>query len=420
MSRRSDPALAGRLHVVATPIGHWDDLSARALTVLESADWVAAEDTRYARRLLAHFKLERPLVSCHAHNQARRIPEILERLRRGDDVALITDAGTPGVSDPGGEVVAAVARAGFRVVPVPGACAATAAVSISGMAGRGFVFLGYLPRAQGKRATELKRYAAEPRPLVIYESPRRVHKLLQVLRETLGEREAMLGRELTKVHEEILRGSLGELTEALPAEPRGEFVVVVGASPPGEAAMPAPSADDRNAAVQRALASGESKTRAAKALARELGVARAEAYRLLLEAEQVSTREVRLVARGHHTLRATHHKSLELKRDTGLDLRETCVVGVGAAWDPEALRELPAEIGVTLEAGEHSARFTATRNPRFASRESMVFRTSRYNDRRTLGVEATLTARDLDRALVEALKDPQAELVVTIRGIPRE
>ena len=139
---------------------------------------------------------------------------------------------------------------------------------------------------------------------------------------------------------------------------------------------------------------------------------------MLLDAEESSddTTEVRITAHGHHTVRATHHKSLEIKRGHNLDLRETCVVAVGAAWDPEALRALPQPIEVTVGVGGQQASFTATRNPRFSSTESMVFRSSRYNDRRTLGVEASLSARDLDRALVEALRDPDTEVVVTIRG----
>jgi 16S rRNA (cytidine1402-2'-O)-methyltransferase len=227
----SEPS-GGRLYVVATPIGNLGDVSLRALETLGAVSLVAAEDTRISRRLLDRYEIETRLVSFHARNVERRMPELLDHLRSGEDLALVTDAGTPGVSDPGEELVRAWADAGGTVVPIPGASAVLAAVMASGLAGPRWSFEGFLPRTGRERRERLARIAADDRGCVVYEAPRRVAATLRDLAVACGvDRPAAVCRELTKVHEEIVRGTLGELAEAMAVgrvASRGEFALVVG------------------------------------------------------------------------------------------------------------------------------------------------------------------------------------------------
>ena len=222
------PLTPATLYLVATPIGNLEDITLRALRVLRECDVVAAEDTRRTGQLLRHFEITKPLLSYFAFNEAKRSEEIIERLRRGEKVALATDAGTPGISDPGERVVRAAIAAGFRVESVPGACALVAALTASGLPTDEFHFIGFLPHKSGQRRNELTRLSQLPGTLVLYESPYRIEKLLGELHEVMPERTVVLARELTKKFEEFLRGKPAELIELTKARSlKGEFVVMV-------------------------------------------------------------------------------------------------------------------------------------------------------------------------------------------------
>lgn len=225
------PSQPGRLYVVATPIGNLEDFSPRAARVLAEVDLVLAEDTRHSGRLLKHFGIATPLRSCHDYNERARVEGLLARLREGASLALVSDAGTPLVSDPGFHLVRAARQAGIEVCAVPGPSAVTAALSICGLPTDRFVFEGFLPARPAARAERLRELGAETRTLVLFESPHRIVEALGALAEAFGpEREAVLVREATKLHEETLGGSLGELRERLAADPVrccGEMVLVV-------------------------------------------------------------------------------------------------------------------------------------------------------------------------------------------------
>jgi 16S rRNA (cytidine1402-2'-O)-methyltransferase len=224
------PLTASTLYLVATPIGNLEDITLRALRVLRECDMVAAEDTRHSGQLLKHFGISKPLLSYFQFNEARRSEEIIERLRRGEKVALVTDAGSPGISDPGERVVKAAIAAGFRVESVPGACALIAALTASGLTTDEFHFIGFLPHKSGQRRNKLESLKAASGTLVFYESPYRIEKMLGELNEVFPEREVVLARELTKKFEEFLRGKPAALLEiARQRSLKGEFVVLVAA-----------------------------------------------------------------------------------------------------------------------------------------------------------------------------------------------
>ncbi len=234
MERSLPPLTPGTLYLVATPIGNLEDITLRALRVLKECDVVAAEDTRRTGRLLAYYGISKPLLSYFQFNEARRSEELLERLGRGEKVALVTDAGSPGISDPGERVVKAARAAGFRVEAVPGACALVAAVTASGLPTDEFHFIGFLPHKSGQRRKQLTALKDVPGTLVFYESPYRVEKLLGELQEVFPERPVILARELTKKFEEFLRGTPTELLTLARQRPlKGEFVVLVGGTHPG-------------------------------------------------------------------------------------------------------------------------------------------------------------------------------------------
>ncbi len=229
---------AGRLIVVATPIGNLEDLSPRAARALAEADLVASEDTRHTGRLLAHLGLKRPLVSLHEHNERQRLPRLLERLLDGGTIALVSDAGTPLVSDPGFLLVREAAAAGVRIEPIPGPSAVLAALVASGLPPCPFTFAGFPPPKRGRRQSFYRRLAGLGHTLVLFESP---HRLLASLADAvaeLGDRPAAIGRELTKLHEEVRRGPLAALREELAARPvlKGEFVIVIGGGADDQAA----------------------------------------------------------------------------------------------------------------------------------------------------------------------------------------
>ena len=222
---------AGTLFIVATPIGNLGDLSPRALETLKSVAAICAEDTRHTRQLLSHFGIDRPLVALHEHNEDAIAQRIIERVSAGDSLALVSDAGTPLVSDPGFRVVRAARAAGLRVSPIPGACAAIAALSVAGLPSDRFVFEGFLPAKSSARRERLGRLASETRTLVFYESSHRIAESLADMRSVFGDdRAAVIARELTKLFETVLDGTLAELhaqVEADPNQRKGEFVVMV-------------------------------------------------------------------------------------------------------------------------------------------------------------------------------------------------
>jgi len=268
----------GTLYLVATPIGNLEDVSQRALRVLREADRIFAEDTRRTRVLLDRYEIVTRPSSLHAHNEVRRIPELLEALEAGESVVLVSDAGTPLVSDPGERLVAAVAAAGHEVIAVPGASAVLAALAVSGLPAAPFVFLGFLPRKSGARRTLLESYRERPETLILFESPHRIGDTLRELDEVWGSRSASVSRELTKRHEETVRGTLADLAACFEADVKGEITLVVA----GAAPAPAPRVQDLDPVIRKRLAGGESVSRTAAEIARETGLSRREVYKRVL------------------------------------------------------------------------------------------------------------------------------------------
>jgi 16S rRNA (cytidine1402-2'-O)-methyltransferase len=269
----------GTLYVVATPIGNLGDLSSRAAEVLRLVDVVVAEDTRRTRTLLAHVGAHpADLLSLPAFDEEGRLARVVARLSDGATVALVTDAGTPGVSDPGTRLVDAAWEAGAKVVPVPGPSAALAALSASGLPADRFLFAGFLPRKGGARTEALRWLSGVPATVVLFEAGNRAASTLADLEEAFGDRPAALAREITKLHEEIARGRLSELRVRFPGDLRGEVTLVVtGASAvPDEAPLEPPEEE-----IRRRLAAGEAPTAVARAIARGRGMGRSEAYSLV-------------------------------------------------------------------------------------------------------------------------------------------
>jgi 16S rRNA (cytidine1402-2'-O)-methyltransferase len=228
MSEGLPPLTGGTLYLVATPIGNLEDITLRALRTLRECDLVAAEDTRRTGQLLNHVGISKPMLSYFKFSEAKRSEQILERLQRGEKIALVTDAGSPGISDPGERVVKAAIEAGFRVESVPGPSALVAALTASGLATDQFHFIGFLPHKSGQRRKKLESLKSFDGTLILYESPYRVEKLLGELNDMFGNRQIVLARELTKRFEEYLRGTPAELLERVRRHgPRGEFVVLI-------------------------------------------------------------------------------------------------------------------------------------------------------------------------------------------------
>lgn len=275
--------MPGILHVVATPIGNLDDLTLRAAEVLRRVDLVLAEDTRRTGRLLAHLGSQVPQLSLHEHNERDRTEEVLARLRAGEELALVSDAGTPTVSDPGMRLVAAVTAAGLDAVPVPGASAVLAALMVAGLPTDRVAFEGFLPRRGRARRDRLAGLATEPRTIVLFLSPHRADQDLTDLAAALGpDRAAVLGRELTKLHEELRRGTLAELAAEAAEGVRGEVTLVVAGAP-----MPAVATADPTAAVEAVedeVAAGVSTRDAVARVAAAHGLPRRALYQAVLDA----------------------------------------------------------------------------------------------------------------------------------------
>jgi 16S rRNA (cytidine1402-2'-O)-methyltransferase len=277
--------VSGTLFVVATPLGHLEDLSSRALETLRSVELIACEDTRRTSKLLAHYEIRTSLVSCHRFNEGERLTALIDRLRRGADLALVTDGGTPAVSDPGALLIHAAVRHGIEVRPVPGPSAVTALLSVCGFDADRFVFDGFLPHRGGERRRRLRELKAEPRTVVLFETPHRIREALLDIHRVLGTRPLVLGREMTKLHETILRGSAREILDRLGEEVRGEITLAVaGARHPADSESEEPEAARTRAVWRRALEqSGNDRRAALRTASRELGVGKAALQRLLME-----------------------------------------------------------------------------------------------------------------------------------------
>jgi len=222
-------AIVGRLYVVATPIGNLEDITLRALRTLKEVDLIAAEDTRHTRQLLNHFEIHTPLISYYREKEAERSDELVHKMLSGVTIALVSDAGTPGISDPGAMLVQKARGAGIVIVPVPGPSALTAALSAAGIAESAFLFLGFAPPKKGQRQKFLSTFVESPWSLVLYESPHRIQGLLMDVLEILGDRQAFWGRELTKLYEDLQAGTISQLLErASTQRNRGEFVLIIG------------------------------------------------------------------------------------------------------------------------------------------------------------------------------------------------
>lgn len=269
--------MSGTLYVVATPIGNLEDVTLRALRVLREVSLIAAEDTRRTARLLQHYSISTRTTSLHEHNERAKTPSLLARLVAGESIALVSDAGTPVVSDPGSHLVAAAHAARIRVEPVPGPNAALATLSASGLTGQEFIFAGFPPNRSKARLIWLGRLAQEPRVLIFYEAPHRIRGTLQDMLTTFGDRLVALGRELTKVHEQLVVRPISELLEGL-VEERGEFTVVVAG------ASSCPSSPEVPPPAQMAREFGE--------LTNLGAVNRREAIRVLAVKYAISSREV--------------------------------------------------------------------------------------------------------------------------------
>jgi 16S rRNA (cytidine1402-2'-O)-methyltransferase len=285
-----EKAESGCLYVVATPIGNLEDISLRALRILKECDLIACEDTRHTLKLLSHFDIHTKLVSYHEHNELTRAPEIVIDLERGACVALVSDAGMPAISDPGHRLVALCARHGIKVVPLPGASAFVAALAASGLPSEEFTFLGFLPSRQPERRKALRILEGEPRTLAFYEAPHRIQDTLEDALEILGNRPAVIAREITKLHEEFSHGHLANLVESARAKPpRGEITLLIGASDPASAAASANQPNNIAHMIPLAkrvdqimLEKSLDRKAALKEAARERGLTRREAYKQLL------------------------------------------------------------------------------------------------------------------------------------------
>lgn len=270
--------MSGTLHLVATPIGNLEDITLRALRVLREVDLIACEDTRQTRKLLEHYGIHKPTLSYHEHNEAQRSLELIEKLRQGTSVALVADAGTPLVSDPGYRLVTKAIESGIPVEPVPGASAILAALTASGLPTDAFLFEGFLPARQGPRRKLLARLKDEPATLVFYEAPHRILEALADIDEVLGARPVVLAREMTKIHQEFLRGAAAEVRQALRSRPslKGEITLLIG-----RAAAPAGDDTPVAEAVEAAMRAGLGRMEAIKTVARRRGLAKREVYRAM-------------------------------------------------------------------------------------------------------------------------------------------
>ncbi|MBN3991094.1 MAG: 16S rRNA (cytidine(1402)-2'-O)-methyltransferase [Nostoc sp. NMS2] len=269
------------LYVVGTPIGNLEDITFRAVRILQTVDIIAAEDTRHTGKLLQHFQVKTPQVSYHEHNRTSRIPELLEHLVNNKAIALVSDAGMPGISDPGYELVKACIEAGISVVPIPGPSAAITALSAAGLPTDRFVFEGFLPAKTQQRQEHLESLQTESRTLIFYESPHRLRDTLQDLADVWGsDRQIVLGRELTKLYEEFWRGTIAEaIAHYSQREPQGEYTLVVAGIP---ASQPQLTEEELKAELKLLINQGISRSQASRQLAKFTSLPRRQLYQLAL------------------------------------------------------------------------------------------------------------------------------------------
>lgn len=273
---------AGTLYLVGTPIGNMEDITLRALRVLKEADLIACEDTRHTAKLLNHYDIEKPLISYHEHNELTRSAELIMHLERGENVAMVSDAGMPGVSDPGYRMVHLAIRHHIKVIPLPGASAFLSALVASGLPTDSFRFSGFLPSKDGARKTALEHIHNSPHTQIFYEAPHRIVETVRDIVDTLGpDRQIVVAREVTKLHEEFLRGRASDILEQLEARPevRGEITLLIGKDEPDTTVPSHKSVSDRVRALMREAELDE-KT-ALKQAAKEFGLSKSEAYREL-------------------------------------------------------------------------------------------------------------------------------------------
>jgi 16S rRNA (cytidine1402-2'-O)-methyltransferase len=274
---------SGCLYLVATPIGNLEDITLRALRILKEVDQIACEDTRHTQKLLNHYNIQKPLVSYHEHNEMTRAPELVLAIEQGAQVALVSDAGMPLVSDPGYRLVTLSLRHHLPVVPVPGVAALLAALSASGLPNEEFLFAGFLPARTGERRRALERLRIEDRTIIFYEAPHRIEETLADAREILGDRPACLAREVTKLHEEFRRGTLSELAASLSEKPaRGEITLLIGAVPPEERAAQRDTSQSLAERVDELIRQAKlDRKEALKLAAKERGMTKRAAYQEL-------------------------------------------------------------------------------------------------------------------------------------------
>lgn len=279
----------GTLYIVGTPIGNLEDITQRALRILREVAVIAAEDTRQTRKLLTHFEIHTPTVSYHEHNQRTAGPALVQRILQGEDVALVTDAGMPAISDPGEDLVRLAIDAGVKVVAIPGPTAFTTALVVSGLPTERFVFEGFLPHKKKERRAALERLKSEPRTWILYEAPHRMTETLEELAAALGDRPMAAARELTKLYEEVVRGTPAELLAHFEAHtPRGEFVLVITGAPVAEFTEAVEEATP--SVLAEAVASLESQGRdrkeAMKEVATRFGLTKRDVYQALLDLKE--------------------------------------------------------------------------------------------------------------------------------------
>ncbi|MBX9255139.1 16S rRNA (cytidine(1402)-2'-O)-methyltransferase [Desmonostoc muscorum CCALA 125] len=269
------------LYVVGTPIGNLEDMTFRAVRILQTVDIIAAEDTRHTGKLLQHFEVKTPQISYHEHNRTSRIPELLEYLANNKAIALVSDAGMPGISDPGYELVKACIEAGISVVPIPGASAAITALSAAGLPTDRFVFEGFLPAKTQQRREHLESLQTESRTLIFYESPHRLQDTLQDLAEVWGsDRQIVLGRELTKLYEEFWRGTIAEaIAHYSQREPQGEYTLVLAGIAPSQ---PQLTEEELKSELKQLISQGISRSQASRQLAKVTSLPRRQLYQLAL------------------------------------------------------------------------------------------------------------------------------------------
>lgn len=216
----------GKLYLVATPIGNLEDITLRAINVLKNVDLIAAEDTRHTLKLLNHLKISKPMISCHRHNENEKSNKIIEKLKEGKNIAIVSDAGTPGISDPGEEVVKEAIKENIQIIPIPGACAAINALIVSGIDTKEFYFLGFLPLNKKLRKEKLNEIKNINKTIILYEAPHKILNTINDLENILENRQVVFAREITKIHEEFIRGTIKEIKEKI-ENPKGEFVIII-------------------------------------------------------------------------------------------------------------------------------------------------------------------------------------------------